>query len=327
MARLASEVKMGFYPTPFEALHRICNFLNVDAEEKIHVLDPCCGEGEAIRYLRSELFGEVVTYGIELDNERFLKASNTLDYVVHGSIFEARINPLGSMGLLWLNPPYSNEENDRTEMKFLRHAIKWLCEDGILIFLVPESLFNNRRNREWISVNFKSVKVFRFPEEEFVKFKQVVLFGVKGRGDKEVPAPPYSEIPYGREVLSHWKYTIPSTEGPKVFQCGEGVTLEEIEKFRPRLIAELKKLCSSSNGFRLKPLLPLRKGHLVALLTAGLLDGKIETADGGFILVKGFSDRITTTWVDEESKKEITKNTYSVGIRVMEEGGNWYDIR
>jgi hypothetical protein len=58
-----------------------------------------------------------------------------------------------------------------------------------------------------------------------------------------------------------------------------------------------------------------------------MLDGKVETPDGGFILVKGFSDRVVTTWTDEEAGKEITKSTYSVGIRVMEEGGKWYDIR
>jgi len=120
---------------------------------------------------------------------------------------------------------------------------------------------------------------------------------------------------------------IPLTEGPGVFQSGKGVSPEEIEKYRPLFMREVRKLIGSRDGFRLKPLLPLRKGHLVALLTAGILDGKVETSDGRFILVKGFSDRITTTWTDEESGKEITRNTYSVGVRVMEDGGRWYDIR
>ncbi|MEW6571901.1 MAG: hypothetical protein AB1390_12155 [Nitrospirota bacterium] len=59
--------------------------------------------------------------------------------------------------------------------------------------------------------------------------------------------------------------------------------------------------------------------------TAGILDGKIQTVDGSFILVKGFSERVSHMRI--EDNKEITRNTYAVGIRVMEKGGRWYDIR
>ena len=58
------------------------------------------------------------------------------------SIFDARVNPLGSMGLLFLNPPYDTEEGERVEMKFLKHSLKWLCPDGVLIFIVPEHILN-----------------------------------------------------------------------------------------------------------------------------------------------------------------------------------------
>jgi hypothetical protein len=323
MARLGSDLKMGYYPTPPGALDNICRFLNIDKGGKIHALDPCCGEGEAIRYFASS-FWNVTTHGVEPDGERFTIASEVLDQTIHGSIFDARINPLGSVGLLWLNPPYGIDEGERVEMKFLRHSLKWLCEDGVLVFIVPEHLFERERDRVWISVHFQKVRVFRFPRKEYPRFKQVVLFGVKREGSGEISPPPYPHI---EDAEPDWTYLVPSTEEPTVFQNGRGVTLEEIEKFRPRLIGEIKKLMGFTNGFRMRPLLPLRRGHLVALLTAGMLDGKVETSDGGFILVKGFSDRVVTTWTDEEAGKEITKSTYSVGIRVMEEGGKWYDIR
>jgi len=336
MARLGSDMKMGYYPTPPGALDNICGFLNINRDGEIHALDPCCGEGEALRYFASSCGEEkalrycassswnVTTYGVEPDGERFTMASEVLDRTVHGSIFDARINPLGSVGLLWLNPPYGQDGGERVEMKFLRHALKWLCEGGVLVFIVPERLFERERDRVWVSAHLQKVRIFRFPREEYPRFKQVVLFGLKREGSGELSLPPYPHIEDG-EVDR--EYLVPSTEGPTVFQNGGGVTPEEIEKFRPRLIEELRKIIGWSNGFRMRPLLPLRKGHLIALLTAGMLDGKVETSDGGFILVKGFSDRVVSTWTDEEAGKEITKNAYSVGIRVMEEGGKWYDIR
>ena len=327
MARLASVVKMGFYPTPFSMVECICSFLRTDSKGEFHILDPCCGKGEALYWFDTNVVGGVkIFYGIEPDEERFHEASRYLNRVIHGSIFDARINPLGSMGLLWLNPPYSSEDGERTEMKFLRHSVKWLCDGGILIFIVPEHILANAKNRSWIGANFRRVKIFRFTKEEFARFKQVVLFGIKDGGGREIPPPPYPEIPL-KIYPSDERYIIPSTEGPKVFQIGEGITREEIEKFRPRLLAEIRKLLGYTEELKLRSLLPLRKGHLVALLTAGILDGKIETSNGGFILVKGFSDRVTTTWVDEDSGKEIVRNSYSVGIRVMEDGGKWYDIR
>jgi hypothetical protein len=87
----------------------------------------------------------------------------------------------------------------------------------------------------------------------------------------------------------------------------------------------MEKLFGNEDGLRsIKPLLPLRKGHLVALLTAGLLDGRVDTPEGP-IWIKGFSERTSFTRVEDD--KEITCSTYSVGIRVLEKGGKWYDIR
>jgi hypothetical protein len=75
----------------------------------------------------------------------------------------------------------------------------------------------------------------------------------------------------------------------------------------------------------LSPLLPLRKGHLTSLLTAGILDGVVDTVDGPMIL-KGFSDRSKSTYYEDD--KEITHDTFSVGIRVIEPfKGVWYDIK
>jgi predicted RNA methylase len=323
MARLASDAKMGFYPTPSETLEWVCKFLSFG--EGVHVLDPCCGDGRAVYELKWASDFKAGTYGIELDGERVVEAHSNVDRIIQGSIFDVRINPLGCMGFLWLNPPYGSEGGERVEMKFLKHSIKWLCRDGILVFLVPEPFFERERDRRWIGQNLYDCRLFRFHRKDYLRFRQAVLIG-KRRGevcDGEIPPPPYPYIE--DEAPLDPLYIVPRTEGPKVFQASDSVTDEEIFENRSRLIQEMEKLLGNEDGLRsIKPLLPLRKGHLVALLTAGLLDGRVDTPEGP-IWIKGFSERTSFTRVEDD--KEITCSTYSVGIRVLEKGGKWYDIR
>jgi hypothetical protein len=141
-------------------------------------------------------------------------------------------------------------------------------------------------------------------------------------GEGEMPSPPYSYI---EDTDLDSQFLIPSTEEPRVFQGTDSVTDEEVLSNRSQLILEVMKLMKNEDGLRkIKPLLPLRKGHLVTLLTAGFLDGRVETSEEP-IWIKGFSDR--TSCVRTEDDKEITCNTYSIGIRVLEKGGKWYDIQ
>lgn len=331
MARLASDAKMGFYPTPSQTLDHISRYLEAEGEGNIKLLDPCCGEGRALHDLAVNLgwSASPVTYGVEQDSERAVAASGSLKEIVNSSIFDVRINPLGCMGLLWLNPPYGSDGIERYEMRFLKHSIKWLCKDGILVYLVPEPLFEREKDRQWIAQNFYDCQVFRFHSEEYPRFKQAFLIGKKRAklGEGEIPPPPY---PYIEDKSPSWDdsappFTIPETDGPDVFQGSDAVTDEEVSSNRSRLIEEVVKITGNGEGIgKIKPLLPLRKGHLVALLTAGFLDGRIETPEGS-IWLRGFSDRVSSTRVEDD--KQITRYTYSVGIRVIEQGGQWYDIK
>ncbi|MEW6418568.1 MAG: DUF6094 domain-containing protein [Nitrospirota bacterium] len=188
MARLAAEAKMGFYPTPERSLQEINRWIEIEGGYRhtqsngqdgcvFHLLDPCCGNGEALQSVVRYPY-KTVTWGIELDIERAMEASNNLDTVIQCSIFDARVNPLGSMGLLWLNPPYSTEDRERVEMKFLKHSMKWLVSDGVLVFIVPENILDER-NLNWIGQHFYNITVLRLHRKDYPQFKQVVLFGKK----------------------------------------------------------------------------------------------------------------------------------------------------
>jgi SAM-dependent methyltransferase len=289
-----------------------------------HLLDPCCGTGEALQRFQVRN-PDIITYGVELDTYRAIEARDKLRFAVQGSIFDARINPLGSMGLLYLNPPYDWDEGERLEMKFLKHAHKWLCTDGILVFLVPELVFLCEKHRNWIGQHFYDTRIVRVTRTDYPTFKQVALFAKKRKERREMGAvgsPPYPYIEDGEAS----PYVIPSTNGPLVFQGTDTVTDEEVAGHWPNLVREIEIICPPGDTTtQLSPLLPLRRGHLTSLLTAGILDGRVDTADGPMIL-KGFSDRAKSTYYEDD--KEITHDTFSVGIRVIEPlKGEWYDIK
>jgi predicted RNA methylase len=336
MARLASNEKMGYYPTPSLSLEHIQRFFT-GVDKLLYVLDPCCGEGYAVsNVLPYSADMWVTAYGVELDPERASVAERNIGTgkVLQGSIFDAQIRPLGCFGLLYLNPPYDSEDGERVEIKFLKHANRWLAPKGVLVFIVPEHIFEKPDHREWIGQHFRSIRVYRLHRDDFPTFNQVVMFGYKRPSRSEVgeviPPPPYQHIEDVTPFLTDRdRYTIPDTDGPtELFQMKESVTEEDIAGYKPKLLAELDKIRGKAESLtQLSPLLPLRKGHLVTLLTAGALDGRIDTPDG-FLLVKGFSERVRYT--REEDDKEITTDTYNVCVRVIDATGEkprWFDIR
>lgn len=324
MARLASNAKMGFYPTPDKTLRLLRKWLNFDERSK--VLDPCCGPGTALKLLTGGN-SDVVTYGVELDSTRAAQAENNLTHQALGSIFDVRINPLASIGLLYLNPPYDTENGERVEMEFLKHAAKWLAHDGVLVFLVPEHIFSIDKYRAWISRHFKDVCIIRAHRDDYPDFRQAVLFARKAldtgmRRLSEFPNPPYKYI---EDVPAH-PYSVHFTTGPEVFQGTDAVTEDDIISYNPIVLKQIEQIAGPiKRAANVRPLLPLRKGHLISLVTAGIIDGELNTADGPMI-IKGFHERKEE--VREEEEVEITKMTFNVGIRVMEvANGVWYDIK
>jgi hypothetical protein len=69
--------KMGYYPTPLTMVKKIGKRLV--SPGPACWFDPCCGEGEALAAVAPS---DVVTYGIELDGQRALKAKEKLHHVV-----------------------------------------------------------------------------------------------------------------------------------------------------------------------------------------------------------------------------------------------------
>lgn len=318
--RLKGRVKAGFYPTPEKTLQEVKRWLS--NPQKTFVLDPCCGEGEALHRVVPESY----CYGIELDDNRANRAKALLgeDKVISASVFDISIIPLECFGLLWLNPPYDTGDGERVEFTFLKHTIRWLARNGVLVYIVPERLFEKRNIRTWLSLHLRDIKIMRIHPDEFPEFKQVVLFGYKK--DKkdlkfsEVLPPPY---PFITECQPE-PYDIPLTPGPKVFQHNR-ITEKDIENNYNNLWKYIYSLKPAMFTDTISPLFPLRKGHLTCLIATGALDGRIDIP-GGYLVIKGFSSRASSSY--ETDEHWITVNTYTIGIRVIDTvKKQWYDLQ
>ena len=135
LGRLMNHAKMGYFPTDLTHigyLHEALDF----PECCVNLLDPCCGEGYALKALAPSV--NSVTYGVELSNERAEAACERLARVAMGDFFRCRISR-GVFHVLFLNPPYlaipGENVRVREEKRFLIESLPCLMQGGILIYI------------------------------------------------------------------------------------------------------------------------------------------------------------------------------------------------
>lgn len=186
MARIASQSKGGYYPTPLDELKYINQRLKT-SEGRLNIIDPCCGTGQALgligQHLKS-LGAEVETYGVELEESRAMEAVIELDHVIHDGYEHLRTEPKYS--LLFLNPPYQDGFGERVETTFLRSLTGYknvLQDEGLLVYIIPQHVLDDSAGV--LSSRFSDIRVYRFTDKNYDLFKQVVVFGRFKRPDPE----------------------------------------------------------------------------------------------------------------------------------------------
>jgi hypothetical protein len=325
--RLAGLIKMGFYKTPPRVVELLKPLIQFSAYgDKTCALDPCCGEGEALAALAA---GEKVeTFGIELDAARAKEAKPRLMHVVHASFDQVDISPEG-FGLLWLNPPYDDEEGERKELVFLRGTIDALESRGILVYIIPQKRLT-RPIAELLASNFTDLTVYRFPDGEFERFGQIVVLGrknlwpvdsaseverlLKCRTDE---VPPLKEGLYGR-------YTVPASSGAMIREREvDPLELLKLVKGSP-LVPRLQDLLEPRALAEVtQPPTRLHVGHLGLLLAAGRLNGVVGEGKNRHIVAgRPVKHVVETTEVEsdaEGNEQEVQKRleTFRVTIKIL----------
>jgi len=322
---------MGYYPTPLSVTERIRTFLSYPSEN-VNLLDPCCGEGTALRNVADG--ANATTYGIELDEYRAKQAKDTLANVLHCGYEDVRISN-NVYSCLFLNPPYDwqnsglsdESRHERTERAFLRGTVRYLLPQGVLVYVVPQTRITEDVAKI-LSYRFEDFNAYRFQDGEYEKFKQIVLFGRKKPKNSlddnsfgklfAIPHTGLPEIPYLDEPM----YELPASPEVKLFRS---TLIDEAELEKELMSSALwQKICqdrNNKNGVG-RPPLPLHTGHLGLLLASGCLDGKVGEGEDRHI-VRGKVEKIIHSEQEYQGdvliEREIER--YRVSIKVLTQDG------
>jgi hypothetical protein len=291
--RLAGKMKLGFYPLPLNEAERIGKCLVLPAGG-FSALDPCVGDGRAFEVMMAASAAR--RYGIELDAYRAEQAKTRIDTVIQGDCLQVHC-PSETISLLYLNPPYDFEltegESKRTEQGFLDHTYRWIKPGGLLIFVIPAERIDDCART--VASQFRDIRIYRLGELECVRYRQVVIFGVK-RGRRERNRLQEAEV---RETLTYlseltrdasgtnpltddpdFRYVVPESEPVEL--VSRGLPLDEIEDLltkSPAYRQVNRILFGNQATISGRPLTPLHGGHVGLLCTAGMLNGIFGAAE------------------------------------------------
>jgi 16S rRNA G966 N2-methylase RsmD len=281
------------------------------------LLDPCAGEGTALVAF-AEMLG-LEPYGVELHEQRATAARQALaDLRARRGQPVSAINPLigdsylslrtsrAGYNFLYLNPPYDEDEEDgRLEYQWLTRCRPWLQAGGLLVWVVPQHLLRFRKATRYILSWFDRVRVYRFPDEAYERFKQIVLFGVQRER---------AQVASGETVERLAQAALDKTALPPLTVAAEaGYSLPPLAvkgkafTFRSlfidpadalaearqwgvgRLAAWREHLDPASVGVALQPLTPLKIGHMHNVIAAGHLNNQVLTDEemGERLLING----------------------------------------
>lgn len=108
MARQQAKQKMMYYPTDAEHTHRIMQLIKINPSAKVNVLDPSCGEVDALRVIQEYIPNGKFT-GIEMSAYR---AEVSRDIMPEANIVCADMFSIESFSglnkLVFMNPPYDD---------------------------------------------------------------------------------------------------------------------------------------------------------------------------------------------------------------------------
>jgi hypothetical protein len=291
--RFVGKSRLGFYPLPLCEAQRIRKFLWFP-DTRSSALDPCVGDGVAFEAITNG--AEVLRYGIELDACRAEQTRQRFPNVIQGNTLEVQC-AIESFGLSYLNPPYDwtlgPADSRRTEQAFLSHTYRWLKPGGILLFVIPGERL--AECSQILASHFRDVRVFRLEAPECVRYKQVVLFGVR-RTRRERERLTDSDITRARLYYAslarnpsqvpvlpsepELRYAVP-VSGPAQLVY-RGLPLDEVEDLLPQSAAYGQAgriLFAEPVSATGRPLTPLHAGHVGLLACSGLLNGIFGSDD------------------------------------------------
>src|ERR1700677_3257670 len=204
MSRFNAKLRCNYYPLPAREAERIRNLLRFP-HKPFSAVDPCVGEGLAFAAILQDASAR--RYGIELDAYRAEQAPPSPTRMIQGNCLETHC-PVESFSCVYLNPPYdwalAGNARERLEPVFLNHTFRWLIPGGVLLFVIPAERAADCS--QILASHFKQVRTFRLSDPESVRYRQVLIAGVRRTRrerdkvrDREISEARYRFAGLGRE--------------------------------------------------------------------------------------------------------------------------------
>ena len=326
IGRLMNHVKMGYYPTEMEHLAHIRRSIVFPENATANLFDPCCGKGLALAALGKG--ADCMTYGIELDEGRAEDALSRLARVGFGSYFHSRISRQAFHAML-LNPPYLSivseyGGNVRAEKRFLAESYPHLMMGGLLIYIIPYY----RLTQDVCTLlceNFQDITVWKFYGNEFERFRQIAVMGIRKEREKCSDAaeqlgaivydmasvPELSGIPDGRYALPEQAKKVEVFKGA-VFNKTELAAQLAVSKSFAQIFEKNK-----IDTMEKRPLLPFGIGQIGLVGGSGLINGLVDC--GAPHIIKGrIVKEVRTRREDHlDSSGEAVETVYETNVNKM----------
>lgn len=133
----------GYTPTCQAALERLAGLLQPASGGVLHLMDPCCADGQTLAFLANALAApgaRIETYGVEIEAERAEQAARVLDHVLCAD-FQRTVLSHKSISLALVNPPYDQAGGEGSlEKTFIRRSLPYLAQEGVAALVIPQRL-------------------------------------------------------------------------------------------------------------------------------------------------------------------------------------------
>lgn len=287
--------RLGYYPCPAAAMDVLARYLSPDDPNKTHILDPCAGEGIALKRLGIALgIPEKNLWAIELDRQRgetlrgLMPEAKVLSPC---SFFDAGIRAR-SLSLIYCNPPFDDSAavGKRIEEQFLERMGWLLVENGVLAFVCPAHVTQRASFRLLLREWFYDLFAIPWPEGAGSSGEMFIVGRARALPEPEAPS----------AGLQGEAAPLPVPKSPG---CGQkfkktGLTEEEIELCIGKSPL-LNRLVPQAHSGIVSPPMALGTGHLALLLASGVLDGIVQPPGEPPHIVRG-----TVRKVEHEIEKD-----------------------
>lgn len=310
MARLASDSKLGFYPTSIVTIEKVIDKCIAFPEKKVVALDSCCGEGEALSFI-GDNYG-CITYGVEIEEERAKNAASRVNILLNADALSGVRKSNTWVGLNFLNPPYGESFSGRLEIDFVERWGLTTTIGGVLILVINPSSANEDMAKALQKQGYKPVASF-FDEEniDYQKYGQFFIVLHRQlqnfRSDIEKFTGLFQNPISINSDVDFEKISIKTGVMPDLFK--------EIEIPRWKIEEQLLKSKLKKVFFdELRQALFVNSsiehpndGQSAILIASGALNKKLTLADGTSIILKGTSSKKKVATAQSDDKGEISK--------------------